>query len=478
MPLRRRRCGYGSHERRRRANRRPAVLRDAAGIGIAVGAFGLSYGAIAVASGFTRAADLRAVGLMFTGASQFALVGVIGGGGSLRRGRAHRAPARRPQRALRAAALVAAAGARRAPRRRGAVRDRRERGDGLARGRPASGPPARPCSRAGTPAPPPARSAAGALRPARVRPRRRRPGRVPRPARAAADGALARRRLALTAAAAALIAVPLTPAGVPVLVAALCVAAAVMWAAILCAAGGCYLLKLAGLSVPRRVLETPRVERIADRLPIALLAALIAVSTFTDGSTLVLDERVAGSRRRASRCCCERRSSSWWGGVRDDGRAADRLNVTALGGSAGCRGDQRDALYPDSGDNLDGLVAQSRRLSPTNRSRSSPPTAGRGDIRAAPRPGNPHLYPVTLTFASACGSAPARAQGEWARRATGSPAAARRDRRTGSRAAPPGPVGPARCTGASQRGHASEPIATCRSCDGRRSSNWISTHRV
>jgi uncharacterized membrane protein len=67
-----------------------------------------------------------------------------------------------------------------------------------------------------------------------------------------------------------------------------------MWPAILLAAAGCYLLKLAGLSVPRRVLEVPRVERIADRIPIALLAALIAVSTFTDGSGLVLDERVAG----------------------------------------------------------------------------------------------------------------------------------------------------------------------------------------
>ena len=67
-----------------------------------------------------------------------------------------------------------------------------------------------------------------------------------------------------------------------------------MWRAILLAAGGCYLLKLAGLSVPRRVLETPRGERIADRIPIALLAALIAVSTFTGGRELVLDERVAG----------------------------------------------------------------------------------------------------------------------------------------------------------------------------------------
>ena len=67
-----------------------------------------------------------------------------------------------------------------------------------------------------------------------------------------------------------------------------------MWPAILLAAGGCYLLKLAGLSVPRRVLDTPRVERVADRIPIALLAALIAVSTLTDAQGLVLDERVAG----------------------------------------------------------------------------------------------------------------------------------------------------------------------------------------
>ena len=59
------------------------VLRDAAGIGLAVGAFGLSYGAIAVASGFTVLQTCALSALMFTGASQFALVGVIGGGGSL-----------------------------------------------------------------------------------------------------------------------------------------------------------------------------------------------------------------------------------------------------------------------------------------------------------------------------------------------------------------------------------------------------------
>ena len=67
-----------------------------------------------------------------------------------------------------------------------------------------------------------------------------------------------------------------------------------MWTAILAAAGGCYLLKLAGLSMPRRVMESPRVERAAARLPIALLAALIATSTFATGHTLVLDARAAG----------------------------------------------------------------------------------------------------------------------------------------------------------------------------------------
>ena len=67
-----------------------------------------------------------------------------------------------------------------------------------------------------------------------------------------------------------------------------------MWTVILLAAGGCYVLKLTGLSVPRRVLEDPRVSRASERLPVALLAALIAVSTFAEGRALVLDERAAG----------------------------------------------------------------------------------------------------------------------------------------------------------------------------------------
>ena len=66
------------------------------------------------------------------------------------------------------------------------------------------------------------------------------------------------------------------------------------WVAIIGCGLGCYLLKLAGLSVPPRVLEHPVVERVADLLPVALLAALIAVQVFSGPSHgLALDARVA-----------------------------------------------------------------------------------------------------------------------------------------------------------------------------------------
>jgi branched-subunit amino acid transport protein len=68
----------------------------------------------------------------------------------------------------------------------------------------------------------------------------------------------------------------------------------VIWTAVIAAGVGCYLLKLAGLSVPASVLERPFVRRTADLIPIALLAALVAVQVFSDGPRLVLDERAAG----------------------------------------------------------------------------------------------------------------------------------------------------------------------------------------
>jgi len=67
-----------------------------------------------------------------------------------------------------------------------------------------------------------------------------------------------------------------------------------MWWAILGAGVGCYLLKLAGLSVPSRVLERPLVARVADLIPIALLAALVAVQVFAGDQSLALDARAFG----------------------------------------------------------------------------------------------------------------------------------------------------------------------------------------
>src|SRR5947208_11970581 len=60
-----------------------AILRDALGIGIASGAYAISFGAISTAAGLSLLQTCALSVLMFTGASQFALVGVVGAGGSV-----------------------------------------------------------------------------------------------------------------------------------------------------------------------------------------------------------------------------------------------------------------------------------------------------------------------------------------------------------------------------------------------------------
>ena len=67
-----------------------------------------------------------------------------------------------------------------------------------------------------------------------------------------------------------------------------------MWLAIAAASAACYALKLAGLSVPRGLLANRRVQRIAETLPIALLATLVAVQTLTTGTRIGLDARAGG----------------------------------------------------------------------------------------------------------------------------------------------------------------------------------------
>ncbi len=58
------------------------MVRDSLGVGIATGLYGTSFGAVAVASGLSVAQTCALSVVMFTGASQFALVGVLAAGGT------------------------------------------------------------------------------------------------------------------------------------------------------------------------------------------------------------------------------------------------------------------------------------------------------------------------------------------------------------------------------------------------------------
>ncbi|CAB5001091.1 MAG: AzlD domain-containing protein [Actinobacteria bacterium] len=67
-----------------------------------------------------------------------------------------------------------------------------------------------------------------------------------------------------------------------------------IWAAVLLGSLGCYLEKLFGFILPSTLLDRPMIRSVAALLPIAMLSALVAVQTFGDGQSLVIDARVAG----------------------------------------------------------------------------------------------------------------------------------------------------------------------------------------
>ena len=58
------------------------IQRDGIAIGVATGAYALSFGALGVAADYSVAQTCAMSLLIFTGASQLALVGVVGSGGS------------------------------------------------------------------------------------------------------------------------------------------------------------------------------------------------------------------------------------------------------------------------------------------------------------------------------------------------------------------------------------------------------------
>lgn len=64
------------------SSERRAVIRDGIGVGVATGLYGTSFGAVSVAAGLSVAQTCALSLVMFTGASQFAMVGVLASGGT------------------------------------------------------------------------------------------------------------------------------------------------------------------------------------------------------------------------------------------------------------------------------------------------------------------------------------------------------------------------------------------------------------
>lgn len=63
-------------------DRRRAVVRQALSVGLATSAYGVSFGALSVASGLDVWQTVALSMLLFSGGSQYALVGILGAGGS------------------------------------------------------------------------------------------------------------------------------------------------------------------------------------------------------------------------------------------------------------------------------------------------------------------------------------------------------------------------------------------------------------
>jgi uncharacterized membrane protein len=65
------------------------------------------------------------------------------------------------------------------------------------------------------------------------------------------------------------------------------------WIAVLAASVIAFAFKLAGYTVPPAWLQRPRITRVTEMLPAALLAALVVLETFSAGSRLTLGARAA-----------------------------------------------------------------------------------------------------------------------------------------------------------------------------------------
>jgi predicted branched-subunit amino acid permease len=70
------------HAPRLADQRRKQVLRQCLSVGVATGAYGISFGALSVAAGLNLWQTVALSALLFSGASQFAVVGIVAAGGA------------------------------------------------------------------------------------------------------------------------------------------------------------------------------------------------------------------------------------------------------------------------------------------------------------------------------------------------------------------------------------------------------------
>jgi len=71
-----------SHSPRLSDQRRKEVIRQYLSVGVATGAYAISFGALSVAAGLNLWQTIALSALLFSGASQYAVVGILAGGGS------------------------------------------------------------------------------------------------------------------------------------------------------------------------------------------------------------------------------------------------------------------------------------------------------------------------------------------------------------------------------------------------------------
>ena len=66
------------------------------------------------------------------------------------------------------------------------------------------------------------------------------------------------------------------------------------WISLIGGSAVVFALRFTGHLVPEKYLANPRVLRINNLIPVALMSALVAVETFTKHGALIIDQRVAG----------------------------------------------------------------------------------------------------------------------------------------------------------------------------------------